>query len=260
MISEQTEKSKTKRLPGSSVGELLSFAWKASKDNILPILMLWGAAFLINRAHAQIIHFVCPSQTMKQAAQLYGKSSGMYRFGAKILIGQMIYALIFVGLYKASLMMSTGQPISWTAIVRAYRVYLKFMAAIFLMQLLTYVGMRMLFIPGVVAGILFVFVPFIVIDKEASVTQAFELCPRLTGRTWKSILVLLLLALPFLLIFRVMQRLHPLGGYTVPVLLAVGWLVMSPPFLISFARLYKLADEAEFTPETASLVQEVDYS
>lgn len=116
--------------------------------------------------------------------------------------------------------------------------YFKYLGASILLQIVILVGLVLLIIPGVILGVMFMFTPYLVVEKGLGPIAAMKESARITrGKKWE-LFVLVLASL----------ALNIVGA----LLLLVGLFVAVPLTMMAMARAYKLLEGASAVSLPAS--------
>jgi uncharacterized membrane protein len=174
-----------------SIGEALSFAWRAASKNIGLFLVIIIMMVLLDACGVAfgVIAQEGDSHRLRLIAQVL-------HFAVQMPLGLWVWA----GLVAASIRLASGQGIELEDFFPALGPVLRYWMGSFLWCLLVLVGTLCLVVPGILLGLQFQFVPYLMLDQGLGWQAAFERSSRMTagekaklfGYAWVCLGVLLL--------------------------------------------------------------------
>jgi uncharacterized membrane protein len=166
--------------------------------------------------------------------------------GFALTVFSMVISMGWVNIYIKA---ARGQTMELGDIFAKYPTFLTFLISSLLVSLLSFIGFIFFIVPGIIIYLKYLFVPYLVIDKEIGVTAAFKASSQMTdGIKWRMIGYIFgfsgLCLLGFLALF-------------------VGVFVAFPLIMIAYAVLYnalleKVDPELLVTPNTNTVITESD--
>jgi len=152
-------------------GEILKTSWEKLKANYGMITAVYSVFFIISIGMALI------------AAWLEGSAGGK-------VIGQIVlFALnsfLTIGLIRCFLEAADGKKVRMATLFSGGDVFLNFLVVNLAANLLIFAGMILLIVPGIILGMMYLFVLYLVADQGAGIKEAFVKSAQITkGYRWK---------------------------------------------------------------------------
>jgi hypothetical protein len=159
------------------IGTALGYGWKKFTENVGPWLGIAAIVVIVNLVFG-----------------LIALSIDSF-IGATIfrLVGFVIGQIVTLGLYRAALMVTAGQPLDIGRAFSTDRLG-DFIIASLLYSLIVAIGLVLCVIPGLIAAVLLYFYGFYVLDKNMSATDALRASYELVRANAGSVVLLLVVA------------------------------------------------------------------
>jgi len=223
-----------------SISEALRFGWNTTKSN-LGILIGFSIATLIIFRIPSIISNIAPEN--------------IFLGTISFVIAAVLYLVVTMGMIKTALRLCDQEKARFSDFFSQYHLFFRYFFAIVLWGLITWVGMILLIIPGIIWGIKYFFCDYFVIDKKSKPIEALKQSAAITrGIKWQ--LFVFFVAIGFIGILGALPYLISLF-VTFPafmlvldgLFLSVGSLIALPINTLATAFVYrKLLAQTEITP------------
>jgi hypothetical protein len=203
----------TQDRPLFSAGELLTFAWARTKENLRPLLIIGGVSMVFS--------------LLNSAGSRPGQAAG---FDLINLLVQLFQVAITMAWIRVSLEIADGKRVQVPRLADLWPDYFLFLITCVLTGIVVALGLIALIVPGVVLALTFSFAGFLVMDRSMNPIEAMRESARLTTGAKPDLFMLGLLLL----------ALNVVGALA----LGVGLLVTVPMTFIAAAQVYRRLQEA----------------
>ncbi len=175
-----------------SVMESWQEGWKVFKNNWLIVVY----ATLIPAIVSMILEAI-----QKQAKEEMSAGVILLLLGLLYFVGRFLLSMLMnLGVLKIQLDVTRGLKPSFKTLFNGQGIYWKFIGATVLYSLVVLGGLILLIIPGIYLAIRYLFVPYLIVDKNITIGEAFAKSTEMTkGKKW-SILGFLILTVIFSLL------------------------------------------------------------
>ena len=208
-----------------SISEALHFGWNTTKSNF-GILIGFSIAMLVIFRMNSIIPTIAPENIFLEPISS--------------IIAAVLYLVVMMGMIKTTLRLCDQEKARFSDFFSQYHLFFRYFFAIVLWGLITWVGMILLIIPGIIWGIKYFFCDYFVIDKKLGPIEALKQSSAITrGARWQ-----------LLGFFIVMGLINLLGALS----FLVGLFITIPVTMLAIAFVYrKLLAQTEIVSTTQTL-------
>jgi uncharacterized membrane protein len=172
---------------GFSIGEVLSFGWRTTWDNIGLVIGLFFVAVIVPTVISLVFQNLPTAGRRSDAGALIAISV----LGS---IATSILSLwLTVGLIRALLKLVDGRRPEFADLFRATPMQvLVYLGASIVVGIAVFIGLLLLIVPGVILALMWCMFPFLIVDRDAGPIDALSRSARLTkGARWDLFLLYL---------------------------------------------------------------------
>lgn len=154
-----------------SIKEAIIFGWDTVKEHFLVFVGIWGIVFVVNGI-AEVL-----SQSFNDTAPFLSFVS--------VVSAWVVLLVIMLGSIRIALKLAEGKKPHIHDLFSSYHMLLFFVIGFFLYMCIVLVGMVLFVIPGIIWAIQFRFFPFLLVEKNVGILEAFEKSSKMTkGVKW----------------------------------------------------------------------------